>query len=570
MKTLAHLAFYTAALLALAYPAGVYMHRVFEGEKTILSPLLSPVEKWLYRLCGVSPESGMRWTTYTAALLLFNAAGFVILFLLLLTQGWHPSALNPREIPGMGAALAFNAAVSFVTNTDWQAYAGEGQATYASQMFGFTWQNFVSAATAMAASAAFMRGITRRKRQVIGNFWADLTRAVLYVLLPLSAALAFVFCAEGVVQNLNPYATAQTVEGAPQTIAQGPVASQAAIKALGTNGGGFFAANSAHPYENPTPLTNFLQMLAILVIPAGLTVTFGRYAGNASQGRALLAAMLLLFLAGTSAVCAFEASGNPILTKLGVNQQVQGNMEGKETRFGGAGSALFASVTTGSSCGAVNAAHDSFTPLGGLILLLNIALGGTIFGGAGAGILGMLLYALLTVFVAGLMVGRTPEYLGKKLGAREMKLAMTALLAAAVFTLASSGLAVTADAGLLARKNQGPHGLTEILYATASATGNNGSAFAGLGANAAFYNILLGVCMLAGRFLSLVPLLAIAGLMSEKIPVPESSGTFPTTGPLFICLLIAVILIVGALTFIPALTLGPIAEHFAMHAGEAF
>lgn len=570
MKAFPQLGFYVLTLLALTYPAGNYIYRVFEGEKTPLSPLLAPAEKGLYRLCGVSPESGMRWTTYTVTLLLFNAAGFAVLFLLLRTQAWHPRILNPQGISGMGAALAFNTAVGFVTNTDWQAYAGEAQATYASQMFGFTWQNFVSAATSMAAAAAFMRGLTRGKVQVVGNFWADLTRTVLYILLPLSVVLALVFCAEGVVQNLNPYAAARTVEGAPQTIAQGPAASQAAIKVLGTNGGGFFGANSAHPYENPTPLTNFLQMLATLLIPAGLTVTFGRYARNASQGRALLAAMLLLFLASTSAVCFYEGKGNPVLTKLGADQQAYGNLEGKETRFGAPGSAIFAAVTTGSSCGAVNAAHDSFTPLGGLILLLNIVIGGTIFGGAGTGILGMLIYALLAVFIAGLMVGRTPEYLGKKLGAREMKMVMTAILAAAVFSLVSSALAVSVDAGLLARKNLGPHGLTEILYATASSTANNGSAFAGLDANRTFYDLLLGVCMLAGRFLFLVPLLAIAGSMSEKIPVSESSGTFPTTGPLFICLLIGVILITGALTFIPALTLGPIAEHFAMLIGEVF
>lgn len=557
---------YSLIIILTTYPMGVYMHRVFEGERTLLSPLLAPLENFIYRLCGVSPESRMRWTTYAVTLLLFNAAGFAVLFLLLRTQAWHPRPLNPQGISGMGTALAWNTAVSFVTNTNWQAYSGEISATYASQMFGFTWQNFASAATGMAAGVALMRGLTLKKTRGIGNFWADLVRGILYILLPISAVLALVLCAEGVVQNLSPYAAARTIEGGAQTIAQGPAASQAAIKMLGTNGGGFFGANSAHPYENPTPLSNLLQMLAALLIPSGLTVTFGRYAGDAKQGRALWRAMFLLFLAGTAIVCANEQMGNPILSGLGADQ-AKGNMEGKEVRFGAAGSALFTSVSTCTSCGALNSALDSYTPLGGMIPMLNIALGGAIFGGAGTGMLGILLYALLAVFVAGLMVGRTPEYLGKKVEAREMKMAMTALLAAAVFILAESAAAVAAGAGPTAA-NGGPHGLSRILYAAASATGNNGSSFAGLAANTAFYNVSLGLCMLAGRFLSIVPLLALAGSMAEKSAAPASGGTFPTTGPLFVLLLTGVILIVGALTFVPALALGPVAEHFAMLAGE--
>jgi len=562
-------AMYALTLLPLACPLGDYMYRVFEGERTFLSPLLGPLESLLYRACGVSPGSGMPWTSYAVALLLFHATGFVVLFLLLVTQSWHPLALNPGGAPGMGPALAFNTAVSFVTNTDWQAYGGEREASYASQMFGFTWQNFVSAASAMAVAAALMRGLTRRTRN-IGNYWADLTRAVLYILLPLAAALAFVLCSQGVVQNLKPYPAAQTLEGEKQTLAMGPAASQTAIKALGSNGGGFFGANSAHPYENPTPLTNYLQMLAILLIPAGMTVTFGLYAKSASQGRALLCAMMILFLAGASTLCALERNGNPILASLGAEQRDIGNLEGKETRFGAADSALYAAVTTAGACGAVNASHDSFTPLGGLALMLNMALNGVVFGGAGAGMLSILLYAVLTVFIAGLMVGRTPEYLGKKIEAWEMKMAMLAILSAAGFTLAATAISVSAKAGLAGPGNFGPHGLSEILYAATSVTAGNGSAFGGLAAQSAFYNLLLGVCMLAGRFLSLIPMLAIAGSMAGKRPAPQSDGSFPTTGPLFILLLIGVILITGALTYIPAFTLGPIAEHFAMLAGEVF
>ncbi len=580
MNGILQIALYCAVLLSTAYPMGVYMHRVFEGERTFLSPVLAPVEKLFYRLCGVSPKSDMRWTTYATTLLLFNAAGFAILFLFLRTQAWHPHLLNPQGMPGMSPTFAMGTAVSFVTNTNWQAYSGESAATYASQMFGLTWQNFVSAATGMAAAVALMRGLTRKKAQGIGNFWADLVRATIYILLPISVVLAVVFCAEGVVQNLNPYTTAHTIEGGTQTLAQGPAASQLAIKMLGTNGGGFFNASSAHPYENPTPLSNFLQMLAIFLIPSGLTVTFGRYARNRAQGWALWSAMFLLFVAGTAAVYWSEQAGNPILSQLGANQQAVaapgnrmqagGNMEGKEVRFGIANSALFAAVTTDASCGAVNSMHDSYTPLGGMIPMLNIALGEMIFGGVGAGMLGILLYAVLTVFIAGLMVGRTPEYLGKKVEAKEMKMAMAAVLVVVTSILVGAAIGVSTEAGLAARTNQGPHGLSEIFYAAASATGNNGSAFAGLSANSHFYNILLALCMLAGRFLFIIPLLALAGSMAGKNTVPESNGTFSTTGPLFVFLLIGVILIVGALTFVPVLALGPIIEHFAMTAGEVF
>lgn len=568
MNGIPQAALYVLIVILATRPSGAYMHSVFEGERTLLTPLFTPVENFLYRLCGVSPESGMRWPTYAVTLLLFNAAGFAILFVLLKTQAWHPRLLNPQGMPGMNAALAWNASVSFVTGTNLQAYSGEVSATYASQMFGFTWQNFVSAATGMASCVALMRGLTRKKAREIGNFWADLVRGILYILLPLSVALALCLCAEGVVQNLNPYAAARTVEGGFQTIAQGPVASQAAIKMIGTNGGGFFGANAAHPYENPTPLSNFLQMIAALLIPSGLTATFGRYAGDWRQGRSLWLAMLLLFAAGTCIVSASELAGSPALSNLGVDR-AGGAMEGKEVRFGAAGSALFTSASTCASCGAVNSALDSYTPLGGMIPLLNIALGGVIFGGNGTGMLGILLYALLAVFAAGLMVGRTPEYFGKKVEAREMRMVMAAFLVPAVCTLTETAAAVS-RAGLSAGVNGGPHGFTGILYAAASAAGNNGSAFAGLAANTAFYNISLGLCMLAGRFLFIVPLLALAGSMSEKNAAPPSDGTLPTTGPLFVLLTTGVILIAGALTFVPALALGPIAEHFAALAGEVF
>ena len=564
---------FVALLLVVTKPLGAYMARVFRGERTLLDFLAKPVEKLVYRVCSIDSRREMRWSTYTITLLFFNFAGLLILYTILRLQ--HLLPLNPAHIPGMSPDLAFNTAVSFTTNTNWQAYAGETAVSYFSQMAGLTWHNFISAATGLAAALALIRGLTRRTTEEVGNFWVDLTRSCLYVLLPFSVILALVYVSQGVIQNLAPYTVATTIEGVKQTIAQGPVASQEAIKMLGINGGGFFNANSAHPFENPTPLTNLFQMLSIFAIPAGLTYTFGRFAENQRQGWALFAAMFILFSAGLSVVYWSEQAGNPMLTRAGVNQtasasQPGGNMEGKEVRFGIANSALFATLTTDASCGAVNSMHDSFTPLAGGVLMLNIALGEIIFGGVGAGLLGILVFAILSVFIAGLMVGRTPEYLGKKIEPKEMKMAMLAILVLAASILGFSAILSVTPAGLAGRLNMGPHGLSEMLYAATSATGNNGSAFAGLSANTPFYNTILGIAMLVGRFLFMIPILAIAGSMAGKKKVPESSGTFPTTGGLFVGLLVGVILIVGALTFFPAYALGPIVEHLLMHAGKVF
>jgi K+-transporting ATPase ATPase A chain len=613
------LVLFLALLVLVTKPLGRYLARVFAGERTLLSPVLGPVERLIYRLCGIDPTREMRWTTYTVTMLLFNFCGLALLYLMLRLQQFHP--WNPQHFKGMRPDLAFNTAVSFTTNTNWQAYAGESTVSYFTQMAGLAWHNFVSAATGIALAIALIRGLTRRpstslgvspsvpagatlsppkgrpstslgvspsvppgatlspskgrSAREIGNFWVDLTRCCLYVLLPLSLVGALVLVWQGCIQNLSPYTIATTVEGARQVIAQGPVASQEIIKELGTNGGGFFNANSAHPFENPTPLTNFIEMLAILCIPAALTYTFGLYARNQRQGWALFAAMAVLFLGGFAVVYASEQAGNPILSRLGVDRvasvnQPGGNMEGKEVRFGILNSALFATITTDASCGAVNSMHDSLTPLAGGTLMLNIALGEIIFGGVGAGMLGILVFAILSVFIAGLMVGRTPEYLGKKIESKEMKMAMLAVLVLEASILCFSALAVATPAGLAGRLNLGPHGLSEILYAFTSATGNNGSAFAGLNANTPFYNTMLALAMLIGRFLFIIPVMAIAGALVEKKAVPESSGTFPTTGWLFVVLMIGVILIVGALTFFPAYALGPVVEHLLMRAGRLF
>jgi len=497
----------------------------------------------------------------------------LFLYAILRLQGIHP--WNAAHAPSMNPFLAFNTAVSFVTNTNWQAYSGESAASYFTQMFGLTWQNFISAGVGLALAVAFVRAFARQSVEEIGNFWVDLTRGCLWVLLPLSVVFALILMSQGVIQNLSPYVHATTIQGARQIIPQGPVASQEAIKMIGINGGGFFNANSAHPYENPNPLTNFLEALVIFVIPAGLTYTFGKFVENQKQGWALFAAMMILFLAGVSGIFWAEQKGNPILSHIGVNQtmsslQPGGNMVGKEVRFGIAGSALFATATTDASCGAVDSMHDSYTPLGGGFAMLNIALGEIIFGGVGSGLMGMLIYAILAVFIAGLMVGRTPEYLGKKIEPKEMKMAMLAILVIAAGILGFSAVASVTSWGLAGRLNMGPHGLSEMLYAATSATGNNGSAFAGLNANTPFYNTVLGVAMLIGRFLFFVPVMAIAGSIVKKKRVPESSGTFPTTGGLFVVLLIGVILIVGALTFFPAYALGPIVEHLLMNAGRLF
>jgi K+-transporting ATPase ATPase A chain len=498
---------------------------------------------------------------------------FLILYLLQRLQGvlpFNPMGFSTAHAPSGATAmtpdLAFNTAVSFTTNTNWQNYSGESTLSYFVQMAGLTMHNFTSAAAGMAVAVALIRGFARQQATAIGNFWADLVRATVYVLLPLSVIVALFFCSQGVIQNLHPYTTAVTLEGATQTIAQGPVASQEAIKMLGTNGGGFFNANSAHPFENPTPLTNFVQMLLIFLIPAGLTYTFGQMAGDTRQGWALFAAMSLLFLAGVFVVYAAESSGNPILTKYGLSP---GNMEGKEVRFGIAASSLFVTATTDASCGAVNAMHDSLTPIGGLVPMFNMQVGEVIFGGVGAGLYGMLLFAILAVFIAGLMVGRTPEYLGKKIEGKEVKMAMVALIATSAAVLLLSGVA-TAGAGLGALGNSGPHGFGEILYAFSSSVANNGSAFGGLSGNTPWYNMALGLAMLVGRFLIIIPMLAAAGSLAAKKKIPVTSGTLPTHGALFVGLLIGTVVIVGALTFFPALSLSPIVEHLLMQAGRTF
>lgn len=562
-----------ALLVVLTRPLGAYMARVFAGERTPLDPVLRPIEKRIYSLCGINSRYEMRWTRYTINMLLFNLFCIVIVYGILRLQHLHP--WNPVHAPDMSPDLAFNTAVSFVSNTNWQSYLPERDASYFSQMAAFTWQNFVSAGTGIAVAMALLRGLTRHSAEEVGNFWVDLTRSCLWILLPISIALAVFFMSAGMIQNLGGPVVARTLEGANQTIGMGPVASQEAIKLLGTNGGGFFSANSAHPFENPTPLTNFVEVLVFLSIPAGLTYTFGRYAGNQRQGWALFAAMAVIFFISLGVMTWSEQSGNPNIADAGVTQiatstQSGGNMEGKEVRFGTFSTALFLNATTDTSDGAVNGSVDSLTPIGGGTAMLNMAVGENIFGGVGTGVMFMLIFALLAVFIAGLMVGRTPEYLGKKIESREMKLIMIAILIHETSILGFSALAVSAGAGLAGRLNLGPHGLSEILYAATSATGNNGSAFAGLSANTVFYNVTLGLAMLIGRFVWLVPMIAVGGTMVGKASVPESAGTFPTTGGLFIGLMAAAVVVVSALTFFPVYALGPIVEHFLMHANTLF
>lgn len=549
------------------------MAKVFSREKTFLDPVLRPLEKAIYRASGIHEDDEMHWTRYARALLLFSAVGLLFTYLLQRIQAHLP--LNPQGFPNVPPALAFNTAVSFTTNTNWQAYSGESTMSYLTQMAGLAFHNFTSAAAGLAVAIAFIRGLARRESDSIGNFWVDLTRSILWVLLPACVLGALMFVSQGVIQNFAAYTPVQTVEGAKLLIPQGPVASQEIIKQLGTNGGGFFNANSSHPFENPTPLSNFLQMVCIFAIPAGLTYTLGRFTRNQRHGWAVLAAMSALFLAGVTTVYWAESKGNPLLASAGVDQkqtanQPGGNMEGKESRFAIADSALFATITTGASCGAVNSFHDSFTPLAGMVLMLNIMLGEVIFGGVGAGMYGMLLFVVLTVFIAGLMIGRTPEYLGKKIESKEVKMAMLALLVLEFSILGFSAIGVLVPAGLSSISNPGPHGLSQILYAFTSATGNNGSAFAGLNANTNFYNLTTALAMLFGRFFMIIPLLAIAGSLARKKITPPSLGTFPVEGPLFTSLLVSVVLIVGALTFLPALALGPILEHFLMQAGKVF
>jgi K+-transporting ATPase ATPase A chain len=559
------IALYCAVIILLVKPFGGYMTRVFTGERTFLSPVLGPVERVFYSLCGVDEKREQNWVSYAVAMLMFSLAGFLSLYALMRFQALLP--FNPAGQSAVEEGLAFNTSVSFVTNTNWQSYVPETTMSYLVQMAGLTVHNFVSAATGIALAVALVRGFARRSAAGIGNFWVDLTRCTLYILLPISIVVGLFFVWQGMPQNLGAYTEATTLEGAKQVIAQGPVASQEVIKMLGTNGGGFFNTNSAHPFENPNPLTNFVQIVLIFSIGAGLTNVFGRMVGNQRQGWAVFAVMAFLFLGGVGIAYWAEAAGNPILAQLGA---VGGNMEGKEVRFGIANSALFATITTDASCGAVNAMHDSFTPLGGLVPLFNIQLGEIIFGGVGSGLYGMLLFAIISVFVAGLMVGRTPEYLGKKIEAREVKMAMLAILILPLSILGFTALATVTDAGLAGPANQGPHGFSEILYAYTSGTGNNGSAFAGLTASTLFYNTTIGFAMFIGRFLMIVPMLAIAGSLAAKKIVPASAGTFPTDGPVFVGLVVGVIMIVGGLTFFPALALGPLVEHLAMNAGTLF
>jgi K+-transporting ATPase ATPase A chain len=584
--------FYFLVILALTKPMGVFMAHVFEGERTFLHPLLRPLERIIYRLSGVREEVEQRWTQYAGAVLAFSIAKFAFTYLIQRLQGFLP--LNPQGFSTAHAAagatvltpdLAFNTAVSFITNTNWQAYSAESTMSYFVQMAAFTVSNFTSAAAGIAIAIAIVRGFARREAKTIGNFWVDVTRSTVYILLPIALVAALLFASQGVIQNWDAYTQVKTVEGATQTIAQGPVASQEAIKELGTNGGGFFNANSAHPFENPTPLTTTLQVVLIFLIGAGLTYTFGHMVRDPRQGWALFAAMSVMFLIGVLVAYGFEQRGNPLLAQQGIQTaatsgQPGGNMEGKEVRFGIAQSALFATVTTDASCGAVNSMHDSYTPLGGLVPLFNIQTGEVIFGGVGAGLYGILLYAILAVFIAGLMVGRTPEYVGKKIEQKEVKMAMLALVAAAfsilVFTALSSEMTFATNSywnpgpAIANVNNTGPHGFSEILYAYTSATGNNGSAFAGLNANTPWYNLTIGLAMLIGRFLFLLPLLAAAGSLAAKKATPVTSGTLPTHGGLFVGLLVGTVVIVGALTFFPALSLGPIVEHFLMYQGRLF
>ena len=555
------LALYLAALIALTPLLGGFMARVFAGERTFLSPLLAPVERLIYRLGGVDAAKEMTWLGYLGALLAFNLAGGVLTLVQMLTQAWLP--LNPQHLPNVPFALALNTAVSFMTNTNWQAYSGEATMSYLTQMTGLAVHNFTSAATGIAALLALIRGLTRKETTALGNFWADLTRSTLYVLLPLSFAFALVLVSQGVIQNFRADDTATTLEHAEQIIPQGPAASQIAIKQLGTNGGGFFGQNSAHPFENPTPLSNFLEMLAILALPSALVFTFGKMVGDQRQGWAIWAAMLALFLAGFAASWMAEAQYNPAT-------HLAGSLEGKEQRFGVMNSVLWSTATTATSNGSVNAMHDSLSPIAGLVCLLNMQLGEIVFGGLGCGLYGMLLFVILTVFIAGLMVGRTPEYLGKKIEAPEIRWAIVGIIAPCALILIGAAIGVASPAGLSSLNNNGPHGLGEILYAFTSAAANNGSAFAGLNANTGFYNCALAVSMLLGRFLILIPVLAIAGSMAKKKVAPPSAGTFPTTGPVFTLLLIGVILIVAGLTFFPVLSLGPVVEHLLMQAGRTF
>jgi potassium-transporting ATPase potassium-binding subunit len=580
--------FYLLVIFLLTKPIGIFMTRVFNREKTFLDPVLRPIEGFVYRLTGIDENHEMRWTEYAIAMLLFSGVSMALLYLIERTQKWLP--LNPQKFPNVEPGLAFGTAASFTTNTNWQAYSGESTMSYLAQMAGLAYHNFVSAAVGIVLAIVVIRGIARKETDKLGNFWVDTTRCLLWVLLPVCLVGSLVLVSQGVVQNLKPYTTVALVQPyttevtgpdgktttqtvTQQVIAQGPVASQEVIKEFGTNGGGFFNANSAHPFENPTPFSNFFEMVLIFAIPSGLTYTLGRMTGSQRHGWAVWAAMAFLFFAGVSTAYWAEAKGNPLLT--GTDQRASalqsgGNMEGKEVRFGIANSALFATVTTDASCGAVNGVHDSFTPLGGMVPLINIMLGEVVFGGVGAGLYGIFVFIVLAVFIAGLMVGRTPEYLGKKIESFDVKMAMLAVLILTFTILVFSAISVVKPFGTSSISNPGPHGLSQILYAYVSSTGSNGSAFAGLNANTMWYNTTTAVAQLLGRFFMIIPVLAIAGSLAKKKIVPESAGTFPVTGGLFAGLLVSTILIVGALTFFPALSLGPILEHLLMNAGKVF
>jgi K+-transporting ATPase ATPase A chain len=562
-------------VLLLTKPMGLYMTAVFTGKRTWFTPVFGPVERLFYRISGVNPEEEQKWTGYVISMLLFSVAGMLLLYLFERTQQWQGSFFNPAGLPNVEPQLAFNTAASFTTNTNWQNYGGETTMTYLTQMAGLAFHNFVSAATGIALAVALVRGLSRRSAQHLGNFWVDLTRCVLYVLLPICVVGALVLVSQGVIQNFNPYTIVHTLGGQTQTIAQGPVASQEFIKELGTNGGGFFNTNSAHPFENPNALTDLIELLAIVTISAGLFYMFGKMVGNTKQGWVLWAASAIIFVIGIAVALPAEQSGNPILSSVGANQQVSatqagGNMEGKEVRFGITDSALWAVDTTVTSNGSVNSFHDSYTPIGGMIPLANIALGEIAFGGVGSGLYGMLMFAIIAVFIAGLMVGRTPEYLGKKIERKEIMLAALALLIGPAVILGFSGVASVIPQAVSSISNPGPHGLSEILYLYTSSNGNNGSAFAGLTSNTPYYNWTGAFAMLLGRFAFLIPIMALGGTLVQKKIVPAGRGTLPTHGPLFVGLLVGVILIVGALTYFPAYSLGPIVEQLLMHAGKVF
>lgn len=562
---LLQLALFLAILTIIALALGEYMAKVFKGEKTLLSFILRPIEKLLYKLFGVDETAEMDWKAYSFSLILLSVLGVIGLFALQELQNLLP--FNPQYLPPVRWDTALNTAVSFVTNTNWQAYAGEGTMSYLTQMLGMTVQNFISAAVGIAVAIAFLRAFTKKETQTIGNFWVDLTRSIVYILLPLSILYSLIFVSQGMIQNLNPYTKATTIQGQEQVIAQGPVASQVAIKILGTNGGGFFNANASHPYENPNPMTDYMQILGLLIISAALPFTFGVLINNRKQGWAIFSAMAILYLIGLAVALWSEYHGNPFLSKLGIEHGL--NMEGKEVRFGILNSVLFGQSTTVTSCGAVNAMHDSFMPLTGLVLMFNMMVGEVIFGGVGSGLVGMILYAILTMFLVGLMIGRTPEIFGKKLEPFEMIMAVIALVLPSVIQLIFGAIASTHNIGLSSLNNAGPHGLSEIIYAFASGAGNNGSAFAGLNANTPFYNLTIAFAMLVGRFGTLIPSLAISGSLIKKRFVPDEAK-FPTASPLFVVMLVSVVIIVGALTFFPVMVLGPILEKLLMSAGGLF